>query len=135
MAYEKPLPLVNEDNAPFWEYCKKLELRMQKCGHCGHIRFPASVLCPKCHSMEAAWQKLSGRGKVWSFVVYRRAYHPAFADDIPYAVAVIELDEGPRMESNVIGCAMEDISIGMPVEVVFEDVTEEFTIPRFKPLA
>ena len=134
MAYDKPLPLVNEDNAPFWKYCRQAELRMQKCGNCGHVRFPASVVCPRCHSMEAQWVKLSGRGRVWSFVVYRQAYHPAFKDDIPYSVAIIELDEGPRMESNVVGCDMDDISIGMPVEVIFDDVTEEFTIPRFRPL-
>jgi uncharacterized OB-fold protein len=129
------LPVINEDSAPFWDYCRRHELRMQQCKSCGYIRFPASVVCPKCHSLEAEWVKLSGRGKVWSFIVYRQVYHPAFKDDIPYAVAIIELDEGPRLESNVIGCKMEDIHIDMPVDVTFEDANDEITLPKFKPAA
>jgi uncharacterized OB-fold protein len=133
MGYDKPLPVINEDTAPYWEYCRKHELRMQKCQQCGYIRFPASIVCPKCHSLEAAWTKLSGKGKVYSFIVYHQVYHPSYKDDIPYAVAIIQLDEGPRMESNIIGCKMEDIKIDMPVEVSFNDVTDEVTLPKFKP--
>ena len=129
MTYEKPLPIINEDNAPYWEYAKKHELRMQKCTRCGHIRFPVSIVCPKCHSMEAEWTRLSGKGKVYSYVIY----HPSYKDDIPYAVAIIQLDEGPRMESNITGCQMEDIKIDMPVEVYFDDVTEDISLPKFKP--
>jgi len=133
MAYEKPLPIINEDNTPYWEYAKKHELRMQKCTRCGHIRFPVSVVCPKCHSLEAEWARLSGKGKVYSYVIYHMAYHPSYKDDIPYAVAIIQLDEGPRMESNVTGCQMEDIKIDMPVEVYFDDVTDDISLPKFKP--
>ena len=133
MGYNKPLPAINEDTAPYWEYCRKHELRMQKCQQCGYIRFPVSIVCPKCHSLEAEWTKLSGKGKVYSFIVYHQAYHPSYKDDIPYAVAIIQLDEGPRMESNIIGCKMEDIKIDMPVEVSFDDVTDEVTLPKFKP--
>jgi uncharacterized OB-fold protein len=106
---------------------------MQKCQQCGYIRFPASIVCPKCHSLEAEWAKLSGKGRVYSFIIYHQAYHPSYKDDLPYAVAIIQLDEGPRMESNIIGCKMEDIKIDMPVEVVFDDVTDEVTLPKFKP--
>jgi uncharacterized OB-fold protein len=134
MAYEKPLPVINEDTAPYWEYCRKHELRMQKCQQCGYIRFPASIVCPRCHSLEAEWARLSGKGKVYSFIVYHQAYHPAYKDALPYAVAIIQLDEGPRMESNIIGCKMEDIKIDMPVEVSFDDVTDEVTLPKFKPV-
>ncbi len=133
MAYEKPLPVINEDTAPFWEYCHKHELRMQKCRQCGYIRFPASIVCPRCHSLEAEWTRLSGKGRVYSFIVYHQAYHPSYKDELPYAVAIIQLDEGPRMESNVIGCEMEDIKIDMPVEVIFDDVTDEVTLPKFNP--
>jgi uncharacterized OB-fold protein len=133
MTYEKPLPIINEDNAPYWEYAKKHELRMQKCTRCGHIRFPVSVVCPKCHSLEAEWTGLSGKGKVYSYVIYRMAYHPSYQNDIPYAVAIIQLDEGPRMESNITGCQMEDIRIDMPVEVYFDDVTDDISLPKFKP--
>jgi len=81
----------------------------------------------------AEWIKLSGRGKIYSFVIFQHLYHPAFAHDIPYAVASIELEEGPRMMSNITGCKMEDIKIGMPLEVYFEEATGEFALPKFKP--
>ena len=133
VKYDKPLPVVNGDTAPYWEYCKKHELRMQKCKQCGYIRFPASIVCPKCHAMEAEWEKLSGKGTVFSFIVYRLAYHPAYQNDIPYVVAIIQLDEGPRMESNVTGCEVEDVKIDMPVEVYFDDVTDTISLPKFRP--
>ena len=133
--YKKPLPIPNPDTKPFWDYCKKHELRMQKCSHCGYIRYPASIICPECHSMEAEWTRLSGKGKVFSFIIYRRLYNKAFSDDTPYCTASIELEEGPRMPSNIIGCKLDDIKIDMPVEVHFEDVTDEFALPKFKPRA
>jgi uncharacterized OB-fold protein len=133
--YEKPLPIINEDTKPYWEYCHQHELRMQKCKECGNVRFPSSILCPACHSMETDWEKLSGKGRVYSFIVFRLAYHEAYQNDIPYVVAIIELEEGPRMESNIIGCKIEDVKIGMPVEVVFDDVTEDVALPKFKPVS
>ncbi len=133
VRYEKPLPTSNADAKPFWDFCKKHELRMQKCARCGHIRYPPSITCPKCHSMEAEWVRLSGKGKVFSFAIYHHVSDKAFAEDVPYAVASIELEEGPRMISNIVGCKLEDIRIDMPVEVYFEDITVEFTLPKFKP--
>jgi uncharacterized protein len=127
------LPLVNEETRPYWNFCKKHELRMQRCTDCGHIRFPVSPVCPKCHSMRADWVKLSGKGTVYSFTIYRVAYHPAFKDAIPYVVAIIQLAEGPRMETNIIGCKVEDVAIEMPVVISFEDITEEVSLPKFKP--
>jgi uncharacterized OB-fold protein len=131
--YTKPLPIITDDNRQYWEYCQKHELRMQQCDNCGYIRFPPGILCPQCHSMDASWVKLSGRGKIFSFVVYRVAYHPSYADDIPYAVAVIQLAEGPRMESNITGIKVEDIKVDLPVEVYFDDVTAGVSLPKFKP--
>jgi uncharacterized OB-fold protein len=132
--YLKPLPRITDDNRQYWEYCKNHELRMQKCFQCAYIRFPCSILCPKCHSMEAQWVKLSGKGVIYSYVIYRRAYHPAYQNDIPYVVAIIQLIEGPRMESNIIDCKMERLKIDLPVEVIFEDVTEKVALPKFKPV-
>ena len=131
---EKPLPLANEDTAEYWEACKREELRMQKCGACGHIRFPPSVICPRCFSEDAAWEKMSGRGRVYTWIVVHRPQHPAFYDDVPYNVAIIELEEGPRMHSRIVGCANENIRIGMPVEVVFEKKNDDVTMPYFRPL-
>ena len=133
--YKKPLPEVNEDTKPFWEYCRKHELRMQKCMQCGHIRFPVGIVCPRCHSTEAEWVKLSGRGKVYTFNVVHYLYHEGFADEIPYVTVVIDLEEGPSLLSNIIGCKPEQVRIDMPVEVVFEDVTDEISLYKFKPVA
>ncbi|MFC1971606.1 Zn-ribbon domain-containing OB-fold protein [Chloroflexota bacterium] len=133
-AYEKPLPVVNIDTAPFWEYCRQHELRMQKCTQCGHVRYPPGMICPRCHSMEAEWVRLSGKGTVYSYTVIHRLYHKAFKDDIPYVGAIVHLDEGPGMLSNVIGCKVVDIKIDMPVEVYFDDVTDNISLPKFKPV-
>jgi uncharacterized protein len=133
MTYTKPLPLINDETRPYWDYCKQHELRMQKCSDCGHIRFPLSPVCPRCHSMHSQWEKLSGKGNIYTFTVYRVAYHPAFKDAVPYVLAIIRLAEGPSLESNIIGCQPEDVKIDMPVEVSFEDITPEITLPKFKP--
>jgi uncharacterized OB-fold protein len=85
--------------------------------------------------MEAAWTKLSGKGKVFSYIVFRIPYHESYKDDIPYTVAIIHLDEGPRMESNLIVQDPEDIRIDMPVEVFFDDVTDDVSLPKFRPTA
>lgn len=132
---EKPLPLANEDSQEYWEGCRQGELRIQKCRGCGHFRFPPSVLCPRCLSTDFAWEKSSGRGTVYTFIVVHRPQHPAFYEDVPYNVAIIELDEGPRLHSRIVGCANEEIAIGMPVEVVFEKKNDDVTMPYFRPRA
>jgi uncharacterized OB-fold protein len=133
IKYDKPLPVPTPESKPFWDYCKQHELRMQKCTQCGHIRNPEAEVCPHCQSRKFDWAKLSGRGKVYSFGIVHYVYNPAFAKDIPYVVASIELEEGPRMLSNITGCKPEDVKINQPVVVYFEDVTEEFALPKFKP--
>ena len=133
--YTKPLPIITDDNRPYWEYCKQHELRMQQCNDCGYLRFPPGFLCPRCHSTNSRWVRLSGKGKIYSFVVFRTPYHPSYAGDIPYTVALIQLDEGPRMESNLTGINVEDIKVEMPVEVYFADVTDEVALPVFKPVS
>jgi uncharacterized OB-fold protein len=132
--YTKPLPAIDEDNKLFWDYCKQHELRMQKCAQCEKLFYPPSAMCPHCQHMKFEWVKLSGKGKVFSYIIVRRAAHPGFAKEAPYVVAIIETAEGQRLTSNVIGCKPEDVRIEMPVEVVFEDVTKEVTLPKFKPM-
>jgi uncharacterized OB-fold protein len=134
-SYEKPLPIPAPEAKPFWEYCKQHELRMQKCSKCGKLRNPPNIICPECHSMDFEWVKISGKGRVFSYVVYHYTYDKAWANDVPYIVASIELDEGPRIKSNIIECKPEHVKIGMPVEIQFEDVTNEFTLYKFKPIA
>lgn len=130
--YTKPVVVPSEDSGPFWAAAKGHKLSLQKCGTCGSFRFPPSPLCPECTAMGGEWAELSGRGKVSSFVVFHRAYHKSFEGDLPYAVALIELDEGPRLISSVVGTPPDQLRCDMPVTVVFDDVTPDCTLPKFK---
>jgi uncharacterized OB-fold protein len=134
MSYDKPLPCINSDNKPFWEGCRLHELRFQQCADCGHVRWPPAIICPECHSSETAWLVSKGIGKVYTFVVYHEPFHPAFVSDLPYVVAIVALDEGPHLLTNIIDCNPEDVACDMPVMVIWEDVTDEVTLPKFKPL-
>jgi hypothetical protein len=130
--YAKPLPTLSNENRPFWEAAKRQELHMQQCLDCQHIRYPINHVCPKCLSGRAEWKRLSGRGEVFSYIVFHQVYHAGFARDVPYNVAMIQLEEGPRMISNVVGVPTDKVKVGDKVEVTFDQVTEEVTIPRFK---
>ena len=133
-GYAKPLPDVTDRKmAPYWEATKRHELQMQRCPDCGYVRFPAALHCPECLEENNEWVQLSGRGTVWSFGVYYHVFNPNFADDIPYNVALVELEEGPRLVTNIVGVANEEIEMGMPVEAEFDDVTDEVTLVRFRP--
>ncbi len=130
---EKPLPRGTEDTAPFWEAALRGELRMQRCSSCGHIRFPPATLCPRCWSETYEWSLLSGKGKVFSWVVVYQSQHPAFNADTPYNVAIVELEEGPRLHTQLVDCSLEEIRLEMPVEVVFEKVRDDVALPKFRP--
>jgi len=132
MTYQKPLPEPNGDSKLFWDGCRKHELRFQKCVDCQHIRWPPSIICPLCHSRDTEVIVASGKGKIFTFAIYRQAYHNAFENDVPYIVAIVELAEGPRVLSNIVGSIPEEIGCDMPVEVMWEDINEEVTLPKFK---
>jgi hypothetical protein len=131
--YNKPLPKIDEINRPFWEATHRSELRLQRCSDCRHVWYPAAPSCPKCMSTSVKWSPMSGRGTVWSFIVYHHSWHRGFEKESPYNVAMIELEEGPIVITNLVGVGNEDIKIGMPVEVTFEPVSEEVTLFKFKP--
>lgn len=133
MTYDKPLPGDNPDTKAFWDGCRQHLLLFQKCGSCGHVRWPPALLCPHCHGREADTIASSGRGTVFSYVIYRETPHPAFQADLPYVVALVELDEGPRLITNIVGCPCEDVACDMPVAVVWDDVTETVSLPKFRP--
>ena len=134
-AYAKPLPQVGPEMAPFFEAAKRHQLVVQRCRGCGTHRFPARDQCSGCLAREADWVPVSGRGTVFSFAVMHQVYHPGFASEVPYAVVVIALEEGARVVSNLVDCPVPEIRVGMPVEVVFDDVTPEVTLPKFRPRA
>jgi uncharacterized OB-fold protein len=134
MSYDKPLPVINSDNQHFWEGCHLHELRFQQCSDCGHVRWPPAIICPECHSSESKWLVSNGIGKVYTFVVYHTLYHTGFITDLPYVVAVVALEEGPHLLTNIVDCRSEDVTCDMPVQVAWDDVTDEVTLPKFKPL-
>ena len=132
--YKKPLPRSNRLSTPYWEAAKAHEFRLQRCSDCGAWRFPPSERCHECLSTSYEWQAASGRGRVWSWIRMWQKYYPAFESEIPYVVAYVELDEGPKLMTNLVGVSEDDIACDMAVEVVFDDVTPEFTLPKFRPL-
>lgn len=126
------LPALSDLNRPFWEACAAGELHLQACSGCGHLRYPISEVCPRCLSGEYAWQALSGRGVVLSWVYFQRSYNAAWEGRVPYNVVLVQLVEGPRMFSNVVPLGRQDLHVGMPLEVVFED-EDGIWLPRFRP--
>jgi uncharacterized OB-fold protein len=130
----KPLPRVSEELAPFFAAARRRELVVQRCDDCGTLRFPARELCASCLSRRATWVPVSGRGRVLSFYVMHQVYHPAFAAEVPYAVAVVELEEGPRLTTNLVDCALGEIRVDLPVEVTFQDRSPEVSLPVFRPI-
>jgi uncharacterized protein len=132
--YLKPIAIPDEDSKEFWDGCHRHELLIEECDN-HHFRYPPRPICPECFSTKYNWTKVNGKGEVYSFIVVRRPLGPEWEKDVPYVVAVILLDQGVKMISNVIGIKPEDVKIGMKVEVVFEDATESFSVPKFKPVA
>jgi hypothetical protein len=132
-GYKKPLPRVDEESRGFWEALARHELYVQRCRGCGTIRFPPRALCPKDLSDDTEWLRASGRGTVYTFTVTHQNHSVGFREDLPYVLAVVELDEGPRLMTNIVGCAPDAVRIGMPVVVEYEDATPEITLPKFRP--
>lgn len=134
--YKKPLPEIDGWwHKEFYEGCKRHELLIQQCGDCNKINiYSPRMLCPYCMSTNLKWKKSNGRGKVYSFTTVM-AYPPkVFENDLPYTIGIITLDEGPRIRSNIVGCQPDQIKCDMDVEVVFDDITDKFTLPKFRPV-
>ena len=132
--YAKQLPVITSSDKPFWDAARRHELLAYRCLSCGTF-YSQVTQCLACDSPRMDWVRVSGKGFVYTFAVYHQLYHPAWEKDIPYNVAWIKLDEGPLLLSNVIGCPNDKITVGLRVEVVFDDVTDEVTLPRFRPSA
>lgn len=133
--YTKPLPNPSnpELTRPFWEAAKRHELVMPRCRMCASVFFYPREICPSCFSADLEWVPVSGKGRVHSFTVVYQPGIAAFRDDTPYIYVMVQLDEGPRMVSNLVGCAIEDAKVDMPVTAVFDDVTPEVTLVKFQP--
>ncbi|MDQ7785494.1 MAG: Zn-ribbon domain-containing OB-fold protein [Desulfomonilaceae bacterium] len=130
---KKPAPIVNDWARPFWEAARDNRLILQQCVDCGkHIFYPR-IACPHCFSDNVEWVPASGKGTVYSYTVVETNAPSAFMNDVPYVVAVVKLDEGVQMLSNIVGCDPAEVRCDMPVEVTFEKLDDEFTLPKFRP--
>jgi len=131
-AYNKPIPRGEDLNGEFYEFCKRHELRFQRCSECGTWRHMPRESCRNCGSFEWSWEQSSGKGEIFSWTVIHRALHPGFNEELPYASVVVELEEGVRLVTHVVDLPNEALAIGVPVEVWFDDVTDEFSLPKFR---
>lgn len=133
-TYDLPVPRPTVVTQPFWEAAKRHELMMQRCRSGDHLFFYPREYCPVCLSEDLEWVTLTGKGRVYSYTIVHRPANPRFESRVPYVYAVIQLDEGPRMISNVVECDVEDVRVDMSVTAHYDDVTDEVTLVKFKPL-
>jgi uncharacterized OB-fold protein len=131
--YAKPLPRVTGDNRPFWEACRRGRMVMPHCVETGRAFWPPSPISPYRFGGLVEWRPVSGRGEVSAFVVVHQKWFPSFAGDIPYNAAQVELEEGPRLTASIVGIDNAEIRVGLKVEAVFDAVTLEVTLPKFRP--
>jgi len=126
-----PAPVLTEDNAPFWAAAAEHRLVAQRCTQCARFRHPPRPMCPSCHSLSCAWVDLDGTGTVYSYAVLHHPQHPAFS--YPIVAALVDLDEGTRLVTNLVHVRPEDIRIGMEVQVTFKLTAHGMAVPVFEP--
>jgi uncharacterized OB-fold protein len=131
--YAKPLPHIGPDTEPFWAAAREGRLRLPVCTGCDRPFWPAGPICPFCLSDDLTWRDMSGRGRISTFTVVHRAWYPAFMTNGPYNVVQVELEEGPRLMGNLVDVPPGGPRVDMPVQVVFDAVTPDVTLPRFRP--
>ncbi|MGB9498801.1 MAG: Zn-ribbon domain-containing OB-fold protein [Dissulfuribacterales bacterium] len=132
--YRKPLPVIQPWSKGFWEGARNNKLLIQECKECGEKIFYPRKSCPECWSSNLGWSEASGKGTIYTYSVTMTGVEEVFAEDLPYVLACIDLEEGIRMMSKIVGCDPEAVEIGMEVEVVFEKLTEEISLPYFRPV-
>ena len=129
--YEKPLPVIDPESRPYWDALKQHRLLLKHCRACQRSHHYPRELCPHCHSDDLEWKQAAGTGRIYSYTVARRPAGPAFKADTPYVVALVELDEGARLMTNIVTADVESVRIDQRVTVQFDDVTPEVTLPKF----
>ncbi len=131
----RPIPVPDEISAPFFDGARQGRLMLQHCTACDGWSFPVRERCPHCFAAALEWRAASGRGTLYTFAVMHQVMNPGFAGAVPYNVSQVDLDEGVRMISNVVGTPNDRLRIGMKLEAVFEDVGDGVSIPRFRAVA
>lgn len=132
-AYARPLPEITPESRPFWEGCRQHRLLLQRCRACATFQHYPRGVCARCWAADLEWVESAGHGTVYTFTVTHRTQARGFRDEVPYVLAWVELAEGVQVMTNIVGCTPDAVRIGLPVRVVFEDVTPEVSIPRFAP--
>ncbi len=132
--YSKPTPTPDPVTTKYWEGARQNKLLIQKCGDCGTYQTLPQSYCRHCLSEDLAWTQARGTGKIYSFTIVHRAPSGAFESDVPYTVALVELDEGARMMSNIVEIGPQDVRVGMPVEAIFDAISPTISLPKFRPL-
>lgn len=130
--YTKPMPMPDHVTSTFWDAARDGKLMLQRCPDCNEYQFFPQSYCRRCLSENLEWKESSGKGKVYTYTVVHRPPSAKFQDETPYTVALIELDEGVRMMSNIVGVSPDEVRVGMNVKVVFEEVTSMISLPKFK---
>lgn len=130
---DKPTPRITPDSQPFWQACHRHEWRLPFCLGCHKAHLPPGPVCPHCFSPDLEWRAAAGTGVISSWVVVHRAWLSSFADELPYNVVQVELDEGPRLTASVLP-ADRPLAVGQRVAVVYDDVSPTLTLPRFQLL-
>lgn len=130
-AYLGMLPRITDFNRPFWDGCAAGELRIQVCDACGHAWYPEGPVCPECLADRFTWRAASGRAELWSWIRMHQNYLKAFSDELPYLIAFVRLEEGPYMMSTIVD-PPPDLRPGLPLEAVFDQVTAERSVPKFR---
>lgn len=133
VQYKKPIPVPDEASKPFFEGARQHKLMLQKCSSCGVAIWPVKPRCDNCFSVEIDWVEASGKATLYTFTLMHQLYHPGFEAELPYNVSIVELAEGLRITSNVVGSPNAELKIGMPLEVVFEDISDQISLPKFRP--
>jgi len=133
-AVMKPAPLVTADTRSFWDACAQGVLTFQRCAACGHVQFPARPFCTRCRAVGPVEERSAGLGAIHSYTIVHRAPTPAFKDDVPYVIALVDLDEGFRLMANLRDCPLGDARIGLRVRVFFEPLAGGGALPQVRPL-
>ena len=129
----RPFPVPNPQSQPFWDGCARGQLLIQQCQDCQTVWHPPSPLCPNCFSTSYEWKPASGRGTLYTYSVVRHPMRKVWEPLVPYVLAVIELAEGPKMLSNLVGIPPDEVRIGMEVTVTFQPVSDTISLPLFRP--
>jgi hypothetical protein len=127
------LPTIDEGTEPWWAATRAGKLLIKRCGDCGKAHFYPRPFCPHCWSENVDWEQASGRATLYTWSVVYSNDLPPFPDKVPYAAAIVDLDEGPRMMTRVVGAEFDELRVGMPLEVTFEQETDDVTLPVFRP--